>query len=144
VGSNPTLSANSPLDVFVFIAEHARMAETPPADPFAFFRQMVSQWENMANDYGTQIAGSPGFAQGMQTATAASAKVQQAANDAMAKALAAANMPSRGDIDAIGARLATIEAQLGRIEARLSHSDANGNTSSSSRPKRTKQPPPKT
>jgi hypothetical protein len=134
---------NSLLDVGVILAEHVVMADTPSADPFAFFRQMVTQWEKVANDYGTQIAGSPGFAQGMQTATAASAKVQQAANDAMGKALAAANMPSRGDVDAIGARLSAIEAQLGRIEARLASADMGSGIAAPKGPKRTKQPPAK-
>jgi hypothetical protein len=134
---------NSPLDVRPLLAEHGVMTDTPSADPFAFFRQMVTQWEKVTNDYGTQIAGSPGFAQGMQAATAASAKVQQAANDAMGKALAAANMPSRGDIDAIGARLSAIEAQLGRIEAHLASPDTGGQKAVQSGPKRTKQPPAK-
>ena len=37
----------------------------------------------------------------------------------MERALAAANLPSRSDIDALATRVAGIEATLARIEARL-------------------------
>lgn len=104
----------------------------------AFFRQMVSQWEKMANDYGGKIASSSEFAQGMHGMTTASLTVQQAVNDATAKALAAANMPSRGDLAALGERLGAIEAQLIRIEALLSRGDG---APSAPGPKRTRQPP---
>ncbi len=118
------------------------MAGEAPPDPFAFFRDMVSQWEKVANDVGTQIAARPEFAQGMQGATAAGLKVQQAANEAMAKGLAAANMPSKGDVDALAARLTAIEAQLARIEATLNGAP-KVEAAPPPRPKRTKQPPPK-
>jgi 3-methyladenine DNA glycosylase/8-oxoguanine DNA glycosylase len=114
-----------------------------PADPFAFFRQMVTQWEKVANDYGTKLSATPEFAQGMAGATAVSMQVQQATNEAMARALAAANMPSRADIDAVIARLTAIEAQLARIETGLGAPPAatSAPRPSAPKPKRTKKPP---
>lgn len=119
------------------------MGETPQ-DPMAFFRQMVSQWEKVTNEYGTKLAATPEFAQGMQGATAVGLQIQQATSEAMSKALAAANMPSRGDIDLLMGRLTAIEAQLTRIESGLSVAGTVAPApakTAAPKPKRTKQPP---
>ena len=52
--------------------------------------------------------------------------------------LAAANLPSKADIEALGQRLAAVEAALGRIEDRL-----RAGETAPSRPavKRTRKPP---
>lgn len=115
-----------------------------PKDPFTAFRQMVNNWEKMANEYGGKLAGSSEFAQGMQGATAMSLQVQQAVHEAMSKVLAATNIPSREDLAAVGERVARIEAQLSRIEAALGASAATSSSATPKpRPKRTKQPPAK-
>ena len=117
--------------------------QTPP-DPFALFRDMVTQWENSVNEWGNKAMATPEAVQAMQMGTAASLKIQSATNDAMAKALSAANMPSKADVEALGARLVNIEAQLMRIEARLSgHGDAMV-SAPVVRPARTRKPPAKT
>lgn len=43
--------------------------------------------------------------------------MQKMMQDAMGKALAVANLPSRTDIEALSARLGAIEASLARIKA---------------------------
>lgn len=118
------------------------MDKGAPADPFAFFREMVNQWEKTTNEWGNRVMSTPEAAQAMQVGTATTLKAKQATHEAMAKALDAANMPSKGDIEALGTRLFAVEAQLSRIEALLS-----GPATPSARtpaPKRTRKPPPKT
>jgi hypothetical protein len=112
-----------------------------PNDPMAFFRQMVSQWEKVANEFGGKVASSSEFAQGMQGMTTASLTVQQAVSEATGKALTAANMPTRADVIALGERLSAVEAQLIRIEALLTQATATAPASAG--PKRTRKPPPK-
>jgi hypothetical protein len=109
----------------------------------AFFRQMVSQWEKAANDFGGKVAGSREFAQGMQGMTTASLAVQQAVNEATGKALTAANMPTRTDMIALGERLGAVEARLIRIEGLLTQGVSGAATVAPAGPKRTKQPPAK-
>jgi hypothetical protein len=64
--------------------------------------------------------------------------MQAATNEATARMLAAANLPSRADIEALGQRLAAIEAALARIESRLPAE--NGPARPAVR--RTRKPPP--
>ena len=49
--------------------------------------------------------------------TAGYLQMQKLMQDAMGKALAAANLPSRKDVEALSKRLGAIEASLARIEA---------------------------
>lgn len=105
-----------------------------PVDPLNMFRDVVTQWEKLANEYGSQFLARPEAAQAMHSATAAGLQVQNAVQDAMAKVLAAANMPSKAEVETLGARLTAIEASLARIEAGL----ASGNVAQHSAPKPTR------
>lgn len=104
----------------------------------ALTRQWMAQWEKAVNEHGAELLGRPEAAQAMQALSSAALKLQAASNEATGKMLAAANMPSRADVDALGQRLAAIEATLARIEARLSAGDE-----APSRPavRRTRKPP---
>ncbi|MFO1239806.1 MAG: poly(R)-hydroxyalkanoic acid synthase subunit PhaE [Sphingomonadaceae bacterium] len=119
------------------------MTDNPTHDPFSMFRDMVNQWEKAANEYGSKIASTSEFTQGMQGVTAFSLQVQQAVQDGMTKVLAAANMPSRDDIATLSARIAAVEAQLGRIVAAMGATTTSSAASPKPKPKRTKQPPQK-
>ena len=90
---------------------------TTPADPFAMFRDAMAQWEKIANEHGSKLLARPEAAQAMQGVTSAGLQMQAAHHETMSKVLAASNMPSKADIDAIGERLARIEAALARIES---------------------------
>lgn len=114
------------------------MSNTPP-DPMAMFRDAVTNWEKMANEWGGQFMGRPETAQAMHQATGLALKAQQGAHEAMAKLLSAANMPSKGDIEALGTRIAAVEATLARIEARL-NSGAASTSPAAPKPKRTRTP----
>jgi hypothetical protein len=109
----------------------------------SMFRDFVTQWETLANDVGSKLLGSSEAAQVMHSGTSLSLKAQQMGHEAMAKGLAAANMPSKGDVVALGERLSAIEAQLARIEAALSGKSTSAPTVERPAPKRTKTPPPK-
>jgi hypothetical protein len=104
----------------------------------AMFRDAVTNWEKMANEWGGQFLGRPETAQAMHQATGLALKAQQGAHEAMAKLLAAANMPSKGDIEALGTRIAAVEATLARIEAQLN--SGAGTATAAPKPKRTRKP----
>ena len=93
------------------------MANSP--DPADFFRTMLGQWEKMTNSFGGEALKSEEFARGMNTASTASMAMQQAFAQSMEKSLAAANLPSRTDIEDLARRIAGIESTLARIEAAL-------------------------
>ena len=86
-------------------------------DTGAFFREMLGQWEKMAGNRGGDAGpGEEGVRTGAGTAGIAA---QALFRDMTEKALAAANLPVRGDLEAIEARLANIESALFRIETTL-------------------------
>ena len=107
-------------------------------DPMKMFRDAVTQWEKMANEFGGQFMGRPETAQAMHQATGLALKAQQGAHDAMAKLLSAANMPSKADVEALATRMAAIEASLARIEAAIAKPGSEA--TAAAKPKRTRTP----
>ena len=94
-----------------------RSMTTP--DPAAFFRTMLGEWEKLANNVGSGMLKTDEFARTMHGANAATMNAQAAMTGMMERGLAAANMPSRGEIEDLSARIGRIEAALERIEALL-------------------------
>ena len=80
-------------------------------------RATVDQWEKLANEFGAEFLQKPETTRAMQQMSAGYLQMQKMTQDAMGKALAAANLPSRSDIEALSARLGAIEASVARIEA---------------------------
>ena len=95
------------------------MSDTSGLDPFGLARNWTAQWEKLVNEHGSDWLVRPEAVQAMQALTGAAVKAQAVSNEATGKLLAAANLPSRADVEALGARLAAVEATLGRIESRL-------------------------
>lgn len=95
------------------------MALSDLPDPAALFREMLSQWEQMANEFGGQIMKSGEFARVMHGANNAAMTAKAASGQVMERALAAANMPSRGDLEELAARIGRIEDTVLRIESLL-------------------------
>jgi hypothetical protein len=95
------------------------MTGTGPVDPAAFFREMLGQWEAMANEFGGNMLKSGEAARVMHTANAAALKAREVSAEVMERALSAANMPSKADIVDLSARLSRVEESLERIEAML-------------------------
>jgi hypothetical protein len=108
-------------------------------DPSAFFRDMLGQWEKMANSFGGDALKSEEFTRSLHGANAASMTMQAALSQAMDKALASTNLPSRSDIADLSARVGRIEASLARIETMLAGSSAA--LTKPAGPKRTRKPP---
>ena len=109
---------------------------TLPTDPMNIFRDVVNQWEKLANEYGRQFLARPEAAQAMHSVTSAGLQVQNAVQDAMAKVLTAANMPSKAEIETLSQRMTSVEASLARIEALLS--GGSHTTPQSAKPKVTR------
>jgi hypothetical protein len=89
----------------------------PSLDPFSLMRRWMKEWEDLMNKHGGEWLEKPEIVQAVQKLTAARLEAQAAASEGAAKMLAAVNMPSKADVEALGARLAAIEATLARIEA---------------------------
>lgn len=109
-----------------------------PTDPFAPFRNWLAEWEKLTNQHGADLLARPEVAQAMQQATSAKLQWQAATDEHMAKLLAGANLPSKADVEALGARLAAIEGALARIEAQLS---GVAPSTGRAKPARTRRPP---
>ena len=107
-------------------------------DPMAMMRSALDQWEKLANEYGGQFLQRPETAKAMQSMTAGYLQMQKMMQDAMGKALAVANLPSRKDVEALSERLGAIEASLARIEA---GGTGAPNSATLPRPPRTRKPP---
>ncbi|MEQ1494298.1 MAG: hypothetical protein ABL912_00870 [Novosphingobium sp.] len=95
------------------------MSDAPNLDPFGLARSWMAQWEKLVNEHGTEMLAKPEAARAMQALSGAAIQAQAASNEATARILAAANLPSRADIEALGARVAGVEAGLARIEGLL-------------------------
>jgi len=113
------------------------MSEGPGTDPAAMFRTMLGEWEKMANSLGGGVAKSDEFTRLMHGATTAQMNTQEAISGMMTRALAAANMPSRAEIEDLSARLARMAATLGRIEDKLGGAPEGDGP----KPSRTRKPP---
>ena len=106
------------------------MSSTPP-DPAALFRTMIGEWEKLTNSVGGQTFRTDEVARMIGGASNATAQAQAAFHGLMERALAAANMPSRGEVEDLSARLARIEGALFRMEAKI---DALGGGSGAEKP----------
>lgn len=90
---------------------------TTPNDPAAMFRMILGQWEAMSNASGD--AAKDGVPGGSGVGAGAAA-AQMMGKQMLDRAMAAANIPSRTELEELTARLGRVEAALFRIEARLS------------------------
>lgn len=85
------------------------------SDPSAFLREMPGQWEKMANSFGDDTLKSEEFTRSLHGANAAGMAMQAAMGQAIDKALAPTNLPSRSDIVDLSARVGRVEASRARI-----------------------------
>ena len=110
------------------------------SDPAAFLRTMLGEWEKMANSLGGDALKSDDWSRTMHTAQGATLNAQAAFKQVMARALAAADMPSRTEFEDLSARIGGIEAALFRIEALL-REGAPPAVPERPKPPRTRKPP---
>lgn len=117
------------------------MAGSSPTDPAALFREMLGQWEAMANEFGGNMMKSGEFTRLMHGANAANMKLKEARTDMMERALNAANMPTKAEVADLSARLHRIEATVDRIEAMMAAQAGVSPIPERPKPKRTRKPP---
>lgn len=117
------------------------MTGSSTPDPAAMFREMLGQWEAMANEFGGNLMKSGEFSRVMHGANAASMKLKEARTDMMERALDAANMPTKAEVADLSARLHRIEATVDRIESMLAAQAGISLVPERPKPKRTRTPP---
>ncbi len=117
------------------------MTGSSTPDPAAMFREMLGQWEAMANEFGGNLMKSGEFSRVMHGANAASMKLKEARTDMMERALDAANMPTKAEVADLSARLHRIEATVDRIESMLAAQSGISLVPERPKPKRTRTPP---
>ncbi len=118
------------------------MAGPSPVDPASLFREMLGQWEAMANEFGGNLMKSGEFTRVMHGANAANMKLKEARADMMERALDAANMPTKAEVADLSARLHRIESTVDRIEAMMAAQAGVSIIPDRPKPKRTRKPPP--
>lgn len=106
------------------------------SDPTAMLRAWLGEWEKLANSVGGDTLKSEEFARSLHGAGSATMTMHAALAQAMDRALASTNLPSRADLADLSARMSRMEASLARIETAL----AVG-SSPPSGPRRTRKPP---
>ena len=111
-------------------------------DPNELFGQMLTQWENMANQMANTVMGTSQFGQGQNAAMTASLKIRETMHEQMSRFLEVANMPSREDITELREAVAKLDRKLDRIERKLDGGTGSGRThdASPNGPPRTKRP----
>ncbi len=109
--------------------------QKPPPDPLTLWRDMAAQTEEQWNQYLNQVMGSENFAATMGRSMEAILTMQNRLAQQFETTLKAWNLPTRGDIIALGERLTEIEERLDRL-ADLADRDRRA----SARP-RTARPP---
>lgn len=119
------------------------MAENGPPDFLQAYRDMLGTWEKMTNDFGSKFLQQKEAAQAMNGLATARVAVQAQMRDGMLKALDAIQMPSKADIEDLGARIGAIEAAVARIETRLAAGVKPAAAPATPAPARTRKPPAK-
>ena len=102
------------------------MLRTMASNPADMFRQLLSEWEKLANSVGGDLMKSEEWSRAMNAGTSVHLQAQGATREMMAKALAAANLPSRAEFEDLSGRLARIEEALIRIEAAIAPGNSVG------------------
>lgn len=101
-------------------------------------RSLLTQWEQITNELGSQLTGNEHFGESMNRFHSMQMQVRQQMQETMGKTLQTYNLPSREDVIQLGERIAAIEDTLARIERRL---DDTAPEKKSDRPARTRKPP---
>lgn len=121
------------------------MSERPKSnDPMERFRELVTEWERGFDALANKFMGTDEFSRSMNQFQNMQLGVQKAFAEAMAKQLAAMNLPSREDVLRVGESVHELEMRVSKMELRLEEiARAIGAESTPHRkgPPRTKRPP---
>ncbi len=94
------------------------MAEQPPAapDPFAMWREWVTQSERQWNAFLNEAMATEQFSQSLGRMMDVYLNMQKSMNEMMGRYFTALNMPTRTDVLSLGNRLSEIEERLASLE----------------------------
>jgi polyhydroxyalkanoic acid synthase PhaR subunit len=120
------------------------LAEQATADPFAMWRDWVSQSERQWNAFLNNAMSTDEFSESMGRMMDVYLGMQKNMNETMGRYFSALNIPSRNDILSLGDRLGAIEDRLTSIESALGGLKATkaaaGEEPATPRPPRTRKP----
>ena len=116
-------------------------------DPVAIWQTMIGEMEKGFNSFANQAMASPEFSKAVNQVGGATAGAQKQLGEMMEKYLVNMNLPSRAQMIGMAERLQSIEGQLNEIKGMLhqmqrASGTAQGNSTGTARPPRTKRPPP--
>jgi hypothetical protein len=120
------------------------MSQSSLLDPFALWRDLVSEMEKGVNDAAAPSLGSAEFVAAMNQALSASVAGKALKREMMNRYLRTMNLPTRSDVEALSDRLHAIEDRLIGMSAtldRLAGVRPGGSGPGVVAPPRTKRPP---
>ena len=94
-------------------------SQTATPDPFAQWRDWLTQSERQWNSFLNDVMSTDQFSEGMGRMMDMQLTMQKNLNETMGQYFAALNMPSRTDVLSLGNRLTEIEERLTGIEDAL-------------------------
>ena len=120
---------------------------TPPVpDPFAMWREWVSQSERQWNKFFNDVMGTDQYTETMSRFMDTYVNAQKSLGETMGRYFTTLNVATRTDLLALGERLLAIENRLKSIDERLGPPAAGDEARATpsvavARPPRTKKPP---
>ena len=95
------------------------MLRSMATDPAALFRNLLGEWEKIANSAGADLFKTDEWSRAMNGANQAGMEARAALTQASDRALAAVNLVSRTEFTELSARIGRIEEMLHRIEGHV-------------------------
>jgi len=120
------------------------VADKASQNPLDLWRQFLTDSERQWNGFFKDVLGTDTFSNAMNMWVETSLTVQRMVADNLERYYSAFNIPTHGDLVAIGERMKAVEETLARLEAALTASSpavAARVKPRRAKPRRTKQPP---
>ena len=115
-----------------------------PGNPLDLWRQFLTDSERQWNAFFKDVLGTDTASTALNTWVETSLTVQRMIADNLERYYGAFNIPTHGDLVALGERMKAIEESLARLEAAVAASSPEAAAAVSTprvRPRRTKRPP---
>ena len=111
------------------------------ADPFAMWRDWVSQSERQWNTFFNNAMATDEFSQSLGKFMDVYLGMQKTMNETMSRYLSSMNVPTRDDVLGLGHRLSAIEERLTAIENALPRSAPENTATAQAKPTDVPRPP---
>ncbi len=122
-------------------------ANTETPNPLDMWRQYITDSERQWNGFFKDVLGTDTVSNGMNAWVEASLTVQRMVADQLERLYTTFNIPTHGDLVALGERMKSVEESLARMETMLAAAPRRtgaapkAKTPKRARPPRTKRPP---